>query len=82
MYGEPQLAFSFDRRLGNEDDECRLLMYQWQLRRRKSCLTQEELVKAYQGPDFDLADRYGEVNLCMQTCSTPDKQPVDMADRY
>lgn len=40
----------------------RLLMYKWQLRRRKSCLTQEELVKAYEGPDFDLADRYGEVS--------------------
>jgi hypothetical protein len=36
-------------------------MYKWQLRQRKSCLTQEELVKAYEGPDFDLADRYGEV---------------------
>lgn len=39
----------------------RLVMYKWQLRQRKSCLTQEELVKAYEGPDFDLADRYGEV---------------------
>lgn len=37
-------------------------MYKWQLRRRKNCLTQEELVKAYEGPDFDLADRYGEVS--------------------
>ena len=36
-------------------------MYKWQLRGRKGCLTQEELVKAYEGPDFDLADRYGEV---------------------
>ncbi|KAL0041478.1 hypothetical protein WJX79_004916 [Trebouxia sp. C0005] len=39
----------------------RLMMYKWQLRQRKSCLTQEELVKAYEGPDFDLADRYGEL---------------------
>ncbi|KAL0049982.1 hypothetical protein WJX82_002021 [Trebouxia sp. C0006] len=39
----------------------RLVMYKWQLRQRKSCLTQEELVKAYEGPDFDLADRYGEL---------------------
>ncbi len=38
------------------------MMYKWQLRRRKNCLTQEELVKAYEGPDFDLADRYGEVS--------------------
>lgn len=38
-------------------------MYKWQLSRRKKCLTQEELVKAYEGPDFDLADRYGEVSL-------------------
>lgn len=38
-------------------------MYKWKLRRRKSCLTQTELVKAYEGPDFDLADRYGEVSF-------------------
>ena len=45
---------------------CRLLMYKWQLRQRKSCVTQEELVKAYEGPVFDLADRYGEVSY---TCA-------------
>ena len=36
-------------------------MYKWQLRQRKSCVTQEELVKAYEGPVFDLADRYAFV---------------------
>ena len=38
-------------------------MYKWKLRQRKFCLTQAELVKSYEGPDFDLADRYGEVSL-------------------
>ena len=46
-------------------------MYKWKLRRRKSCLTQAELVKAYEGPDFDLADRYGEVRLMHTGISAP-----------
>lgn len=45
------------------ESDCRLVMYKWKLRQRKSCLTQAELVKSYEGPDFDLADRYGEVSL-------------------
>lgn len=45
------------------ETDCRLVMYKWKLRQRKFCLTQAELVKSYEGPDFDLADRYGEVSL-------------------
>ena len=41
------------------------MVYKWQLRQRKSCLTQEELVRAYEGPEFDLADRYGEVRVTL-----------------
>lgn len=46
---------------------CRLAFYKWKMRRRKSCLTQEQLVKAYEGPNFELSDRYGEVCCCC-TC--------------
>ena len=45
---------------------CRLAFYKWKMRRRKSCLTQQQLIEAYEGPNFELSDRYGEVCLQLQ----------------
>lgn len=58
---------------------CRLAFYKWKMRRRKSCLTQQQLVEAYEGPNFELSDRYGEV--CSHQSHPNQHNPRHLATR-